>query len=76
MKPLVILTRSHQVESIHYGAICISDHNKKLHFCIGNPSRKIYLRSSAKPFQAVPLLLSEAMEHFGITKKEELKHLK
>ncbi|AOT71717.1 asparaginase [Geosporobacter ferrireducens] len=70
MKPLVVLTRSHRVESIHSGAICISDYHNQLQSRIGNEQKKIYLRSSAKPFQAVALAASGSLEKFGISLEE------
>ncbi len=70
MKPLVVLTRSHQVESIHSGAICVSDYQNGLQFHLGDVKRKVYLRSSAKPFQAIALAASGALEKLGITDEE------
>ena len=70
MQPLVVLTRSDKIESIHKGYICISDSQKHPKYCIGNPDSPVYLRSSAKPLQAVALVSSGALERFNITEEE------
>ncbi|CAN5626548.1 asparaginase [soil metagenome] len=36
----------------------------------GDPESYVYVRSSAKPFQAIPLILSGAVEAFGFTDEE------
>jgi len=70
MQPLVVLTRSNHIESIHKGHICVVDSQKNTLYSIGDPHTKVYLRSSAKPIQAVALVNSGAMEKFNITLKE------
>ena len=37
---------------------------------LGTPETVTYLRSSAKPFQAIPLIASGAADRFGFTEKE------
>jgi L-asparaginase II len=37
---------------------------------IGNPDTVIYLRSSAKPFQALPFVERGGVEHFGLSDRE------
>ena len=68
--PLVELTRGPIVESIHYGALVVSDTSGKVVFHLGDPSTVAFLRSSAKPFQAVPLVEHGGVEHFGLTQEE------
>ncbi|MBB6217649.1 L-asparaginase II [Anaerosolibacter carboniphilus] len=70
MNSLVILTRSNRIESVHRGKICISDASGRVLSHIGDPQGKIYMRSSAKPFQAVALVASGAMEKYGLTMEE------
>ncbi|KNY29395.1 asparaginase [Pseudobacteroides cellulosolvens] len=70
MHPLVVLTRTNRVESIHKGYVCITDSQKKIKYHIGNPDTKVYFRSSAKPIQAVALVNSGAIEKFSITLEE------
>ncbi|MFZ5986956.1 MAG: asparaginase [Bacillota bacterium] len=70
MQPLVVLTRSNRVESIHKGHMCVTASNKKIVYYIGDADADIYLRSSAKPIQAVAFVNSGAMEKFDINLKE------
>jgi L-asparaginase II len=70
MQPLVILTRTNHVESIHKGYVCVTDPQKNIVYSIGNPNAKVFLRSSAKPIQAVVFACSGAMEKFNISLEE------
>jgi len=68
--PLFEVTRGNIVESIHYGAIAIVDSNQKLLYSYGDPHTVAFLRSSAKPFQALPFVERGGVEHFGFTPRE------
>ena len=68
--PLVELTRGPIVESIHYGALVVSDTAGSVLFSKGDASTVAFLRSSAKPFQALPFVESGGVEHFDLTKEE------
>lgn len=70
MEPLVVLTRTEKVESIHKGYICITDANNSVLYNLGDPDAQVYMRSSAKPFQALPLVYSGALKRFDISLKE------
>lgn len=70
MQPLVVLTRTNHIESIHGGSICVADSSNKTVFCIGDANSKVYLRSAAKPILAVALVNSGAMERFNISLEE------
>ncbi len=70
MEPLVLLTRNERVESIHRGLLCVMDGEKNMKYHLGNPETLIYIRSTAKPFQALPLALSGAMEKYDLTLRE------
>jgi L-asparaginase II len=67
---LVEVTRGNVVESRHRGHIVAVDGNGKLVAQLGDPETVTYLRSSAKPFQAIPLLTSGAADRFGLTETE------
>ena len=54
--PLFETTRGGIVESIHYGSIAVVDANGKLISSYGDPQTVAFLRSSAKPFQALPFV--------------------
>ncbi len=68
--PLFHTIRGEIVESIHYGAIAIVDPSGKLFAWHGNPEAVSFLRSSAKPFQSLPLVEMGGLETFQITQKE------
>lgn len=68
--PLFHLTRGDVVESIHYGAIAVVDANGHLRAWAGDPRAVTFLRSSAKPFQALPFLEHGGREAFNLTNKE------
>jgi L-asparaginase II len=68
--PVFELTRGEVVESIHYGAIAISDNCGRLAAWYGSPDAVTYLRSSAKPFQALPFMESGGQEAFQLSPAE------
>lgn len=68
--PLVEVWRGPIVESRHRGHVAAVDGEGRLVAHLGEPGTVTYLRSSAKPFQAVPLLTSGAAERFGLTEAE------
>jgi L-asparaginase II len=69
-QPLFEVTRGQIVESIHYGSIAVVDSNGKLIASHGDPQTVAFLRSSAKPFQALPFVERGGVEHFGFTPRE------
>jgi L-asparaginase II len=66
----VIAYRNNVVESIHRVAAAVVDSSGKLRYSVGDPNFITFLRSSAKPFQAVPVVESGTAEAFGFTQKE------
>ncbi len=68
--PLVAVRRGALVESVHRGRVAVCDAGGELIEATGDPEGYIYARSSAKPFQAMPLLLSGAADAFGLTDEE------
>jgi len=70
MEALVHVTRGDIIEAVHYGDIAVCDVTGKLLGSVGDPSRRIYWRSSAKPIQALPVVYSGAADRFGFTAKE------
>ncbi len=69
-QPLFEVTRGRIVESVHYGSIAVVDSNGKLISAYGDPHGVAFLRSSAKPFQALPFVEHGGVEHFGFTPRE------
>lgn len=70
MEPLVAITRSNRIECMHFGYICVTDTNGKIIYNIGDPETPVYLRSTAKPFQAIALVQSGALDKFNLSMEE------
>jgi L-asparaginase II len=68
--PLLELIRGRIVESVHLGSIAVVDSHGKLMASHGDPQLVAFLRSSAKPFQALPFVERGGVEHFGYTPRE------
>jgi L-asparaginase II len=68
--PMVEITRGRHVESVHHGAIAVVDAAGRLYASLGDPKEPVFVRSSAKPFQALALVCSGAADAFGVTEEE------
>ncbi|MCA1817079.1 MAG: asparaginase [Acidobacteria bacterium] len=68
--PLVEVWRGGVVESRHRGHVAAVAGDGRVVARAGEPETVTYLRSSAKPFQAIPLVASGAAERFGFTPAE------
>jgi L-asparaginase II len=64
--PLVELTRGDVVESRHRGALAVVDAQGRLLAAAGDPQQLAYLRSAAKPFQALPTVDAGALDFYGL----------
>jgi L-asparaginase II len=69
-EPLVQVTRGAITESRHRGHVVAVDGDGKIVAYLGAPETVTYLRSSAKPLQAIPLIASGAADRFAFTEKE------
>jgi L-asparaginase II len=69
-EPLVEVRRGSITESRHRGHVVAVEPDGNVVAFLGSPENVTFLRSSAKPFQAMPLLLSGAAERFGFTDRE------
>jgi len=67
---LVEVRRGPGVESRHRGHVAAANGEGQILASLGEPETVTYLRSSAKPFQAVPLLTSGAADRFGFDERE------
>jgi L-asparaginase II len=67
---LVEVTRGTIVESCHRGAVVIVDGENNLIASVGNKDFLTYLRSSAKPHQAISVITSGAAKRFDFTSQE------
>ncbi|MCS6884964.1 MAG: asparaginase [Acidobacteriota bacterium] len=72
MEPAILaeITRGSIVESRHRGAVAVVTADGKLVASAGNIDFVTYLRSAAKPHQAVALITSGAARRFEITSRE------
>lgn len=68
--PLAEVRRGPITESRHRGHVAAVDGTGKLVASLGAPEAITYLRSSAKPFQAIPLVASGAADRFSFTEEE------
>src|SRR5690242_21904488 len=69
-EPLVEVRRGGITESRHRGHIVVVEPDGNVVAQLGVPETVTFLRSSAKPFQALPLLVSGAADAFGFTDRE------
>src|ERR1700704_772498 len=69
-EPLVEVTRGGITESRHRGHVIAVEPDGKIVAYLGAPETVTYLRSSAKPHQAIPLITSGAADRFAFTEKE------
>lgn len=67
---LVEVRRGGIVESRHHGHVVAVEPDGTIVAQLGAPELVTFLRSSAKPFQALPLVASGAAERFGFTDEE------
>lgn len=63
-------TRGGITESIHHGIVAVSDAHGEIVARAGDVDHVIFYRSSAKPFQAIPVIESGAADRFGFTDRE------
>src|ERR1051325_1226918 len=69
-EPLVEVTRGAITESRHRGHVVAVDPDGRIIAHLGAPETVTFLRSSAKPHQAIPLIKTGAADRFGFTEQE------
>jgi L-asparaginase II len=69
-EPIYELTRGGRIESVHYGALAVVDAAGQLVASYGAPQTAAFMRSSGKPFQALPMVEAGTVEAFGFTTEE------
>ena len=67
---MVAVRRGGLVESVHRGRLAVCDARGERLDSLGDPEGYVYVRSSAKPFQALLLVLSGAADAFGLVDEE------
>jgi L-asparaginase II len=68
--PMVAVMRGQYVGSLHRGSFAIADPSGHVSLSVGDPDQSVFLRSAAKPFQAMPAILGGAIERFELTGEE------
>ncbi len=64
--PIAAVTRSGRAESWILGAAAVATPAGRLVASTGDPNLATFIRSAAKPFQILPLLLAGGVERFGL----------
>ncbi len=67
---LVEVLRGDTIESRHYGSVVVVDAGGSIIKCAGDPEAVVFMRSAAKPLQALPVIRSGAADRFGFTDTE------
>ena len=67
---LVEFRRSGLTESVHRGAIAVCTPDGRRSKGLGHPAMPTFMRSAAKPLQALPLITSGAAQRFGLSPAE------
>lgn len=70
MSRLVSVYRGEILESAHSGSIAVVDSRARLLAYAGEPSLGTFIRSAAKPFQAIPLFARGATDEFELSREE------
>lgn len=58
------------LENVHAGVLCLIDDNGQVVHSVGDAGHLTFLRSAAKPFQAIPAIKHGIAEKYGLTAKE------
>jgi L-asparaginase II len=67
---LVETTRDGLVESVHHGAVVVTDAQGAVRWSLGEAALRTFPRSSLKPFQVLALVQRGGVERFGFTSAE------
>ncbi len=68
--PFAAAMRNGRPESWHFGAAAVATPAGRLVAQAGDPELATYVRSAAKPFQILPLLLAGGVERFGLVPED------
>jgi L-asparaginase II len=68
--PLAELRRGGLTESVHRGAVAVCDATGRRVAGLGHPAMATFLRSAAKPLQALPIILTGAAGRYGFSDAE------
>ncbi len=68
--PILELTRGDTIESVHFGALAVVDSAGRLLASYADPYLVTFMRSSAKPFQALPFVEAGGPAHYALSDRE------
>lgn len=63
---LATVTRGGETDSVHFGMACLVDAEGRVVWSLGDPNRRAFFRSSAKPLQALAVVHAGAAEALGL----------
>jgi len=69
-QPVFELTRGGIQESIHFGAAVLVDSHGNILSSVGDPQIVTFMRSSSKPFQALPFIEADGDRFFNLNSRE------
>ena len=69
-QPLFLTTRNGHHESVHYGVVVVVTADGNLYANVGDSQVSTFTRSSAKPFQCIPLLELGGKDRFQLSLEE------
>jgi len=67
---LVEVTRGEMVESVHRGVVVAVESSGNTIYSMGDPQYYTFIRSAAKPIQAIPVIERGAAQKFGFNEQE------
>ncbi|MFC4598297.1 asparaginase [Cohnella hongkongensis] len=70
-EPVVLEYRGGFLENVHYGHVCAVNDRGGIAWQYGDPGAVTFMRSAAKPIQALPFFLGGFDEKFGFTPEEQ-----
>lgn len=70
LQPLVEQYRGGVLENVHLGVLCGVNDRKQVAHEVGDANHIVYMRSAAKPFQAIPVMKERVPERFGLAGEE------
>jgi len=66
----IVVTRGDRIESVHVVHVAVVDPAGRIIASVGDPDRPVFLRSAAKPFQALPLVEDGIADQVGMSPRE------
>lgn len=68
--PLAEVRRAGVTESVHYGAVAVTNARGDILYAAGDPRKMTFARSALKPFQAAPFFAADGVRRLGLTLDE------